>query len=187
MEYTTERGITLDIVPIPLLLDKIRQAHPDVPPVTYTEYLAGGASQEIEITAQDARMWAERDPVGWAPYAEKWAAYEAAVKARAEKVNDAIWKAILRYAIRVDLPASDEWAEFQAEELGVNVPAKGTHARREHYIWTECIGGTRDVLRITALAGGADLTEEALQAAEDSFRDTLQAQATVNLRGRAQG
>ena len=98
---------------------------------------------------------------------------------RADKVNDAIWKAILKRAIQVELPVDDEWIEDQ-RDLGIDVPSNPKELRA-HYIWTECIGGTRDIIRITGLANGADLTEEALQIAEDSFRDQLSGQAAGEL------
>jgi hypothetical protein len=171
-EYTTERGITIEIVPIPLLLDKVRSAHPDVPPPTYTEKLAGGARQEVVITEEMAATWQATDPQSWAEHAEKWAAYEAEQNARTEKLNDVLWRAVMRKAIIVQVPTDDSWIKEQ-RELGIEVPEDAT-ARREHYIWTECIGGARDILRIMGLASGADLTEEQISAAEASFRDTIQ-------------
>ena len=179
MEYITERGVKVDVVPIPLLLDKVQASHPMPDAPTYTETLAGGGRQEVEITESDAAAWQKSDPDTWAEHAEKWAAYQALVAKRADLVNDLIWKAILRKGIKVEMPADDEWIEDQ-RELGIDVP-DNPKERRAHYIWTECIGGTRDIIRITALANGADLTEEALQIAEDSFRDQLSGQASGQL------
>ena len=181
MEYTTERGITIDIIPIPLLLDKVRESYPEPKRPTYTEHLAGGATDEVEISDKDAAAWQATDPEGWAPHAEKWGEFQAAVAERDDKVNDAVWRAILRRSIQVEMPADDEWVEDQ-RDLGIDVP-DNPKERKAHYIWTECIGGTRDIIRITALAGGVNLTEEALQTAEDSFRGQLSGQASSRLAG----
>ena len=170
--YVTERGITVGVMPIPLLLDKIRQAHPDPDLPTYTETLAGGATQDIPITPELAATWRVEDPDGWQAHAADWAAYEALVEKRTQLLNDRLWKAVLRRAIIVDLPVDDAWAVDQAE-YGIEVPADPDE-RRAHYIWTEVLGGQRDVIRIMGMASGADLSEEQLAAAEASFRGFLQ-------------
>jgi hypothetical protein len=77
----------------------------------------------------------------------------------------------MRCAIVVDLP-DDGWVEEQ-RELGITVP-DDPKERRDHYIWTEVMGGQHDILRVMSLAAGADLTEEQLTAAEASFWNTLQ-------------
>ena len=173
MEYTTERGITIEVVPIPLLLDKIRAAHPDPDPPVYIEHIAGGAEVPVVITEQMAETWQKGDPETWAPYADAWAAYQERDAERTRKLNDVLWRAVMRKAINVLIPPDEEWAEFQ-RDLGIDVPPRGTWDHREHYIWTEVIGGTRDILRIMGLASGADLTEEQITAAEASFWNTLE-------------
>lgn len=172
MDYTTERGITIQVMPVPLLLDKIRQAHPEPAPVTYIERMAGGAAQEVAITPAMAEAWQKRDPDGWAPHAEKWAAWQAAMDARTERLNDVLWRAVMSKAVVVDVPAAGEWV-IEQESYGLTVPANPAE-RKAHYIWTEVIGGTKDILRIMALAAGANLTEEQVSDAEASFWDTLQ-------------
>jgi hypothetical protein len=171
-EYTTERGITIGITPIPLLLDKIREAHEMPRPPTYTETLIGGVKQEVEITPQMAAAWAKEDPDAWAEHAEAWAEYQAELDQRTSTMNDMLWRAVMRQAIQVELPEDDAWAENQAD-YGLTVPDE-PKARREHYIWTEVLGGQRDIISVMALAAGAALTEEQISAAEASFLDTLQ-------------
>ena len=170
--YTTERGVSIKVVPIPLLLDKIRDAHAASPAPTYTEHLAGGATQEVPITEAQAAAWQATDPDTWAPLAEKWAAYQAEKDERTKTLNDALWRAVMRRSIIVDLPKDDAWVQEQAL-YGISVP-EDPDLRREHYIWTEVIGGQRDILKIMGMAAGADLTEEQLTTVEASFWDTLQ-------------
>lgn len=170
-QYTTERGITVGVMPIPMLLDEIRKAHPFPKRPTYTEHLAGGATQEVEITDKDAANWAKNDPDTWAEHAEKWAAYGQERDEVQEKLNDRLWQAVMRRALIVELPEDDGWIQDQ-EMLGLTVP-KDAREQRVHYIRTEVIGGMRDVLRLTAIANGSDLSEEAVSLAETSFRHSL--------------
>lgn len=170
-EYTTERGATLGIIPIPLLLGKIREAHPMPPAPTYTEHLAGGAEQNVPITEKMAAVAARDNPEWWEGHKAAWAEYEAQLEARTEKLNDALWSAILRRAIVVELPTDGAWEEEMAL-FGIDVPAE-QKARQAVYVWTDCMGGAVDLIRIMAIASGGDLTEEQVAAALASFRDTL--------------
>ena len=113
----------------------------------------------------------ENDPDTWAEHAEKWAAYVKERDEVQEQLNDRLWQAVMRRALVVDLPDDDGWILDQ-EELGLTVP-KDKRERRVHYIRTEVIGGMRDVLRLTAIANGSDLGEEAISLAEASFRHSL--------------
>jgi hypothetical protein len=181
--YTTERGVTIRVVPIPLLLDEVRRSAPMPEPPTYTEKLAGGATQEVEITEGDAETWAREDPETWAEHAERWAAYVQERDAAQQVVNDRIWQAILRRAIRVDMPEDDGWV-YDHEAMGLAVP-EDPRERRIHYVRTEVVGGMPDILKITAMANGADLSEEALASAEASFRDSLARSLTGGLADQA--
>jgi len=174
--YTTERGVTIRVVPIPLLLDKIKEAHPEPDQPTYTEHLAGGATQDVEITEEMAATWAKEDPDTWAEHAEAWAEYQAAVDERMTTLNDLLWRAVMRRSIHFNMPADEAWVEDQ-RSYGIKVP-DGPVEQRAHYVWTEVLGGQRDIIKIMGLASGADLTEEQLAAAEASFRNTLQGATT---------
>ena len=170
-QYTTERGVTVGVIPIPLLLDEIRKAHEGPPRPTYTEHLAGGATQEVEISDLDAARWREKDPDSWAEHAKTWDAYIQERDANQEKLNDRLWQAVMLRALVVELPEDDGWIQDH-ELLGLTVP-KTQRERRIHYIRTEVVGGMRDTLKLTAMANGADMSEEALSLAEASFRHSL--------------
>ena len=170
-EYTTERDVTIGVVPIPLFLEELRKAYPPPARPTYTEHLAGNATQQVEISDREAAAWAEHDPETWAEHADKWTAYVEERDANEGRINDAIWKAVMLRSLVVELPEDNTWIQDQ-EELGISVP-RGRKERRIHYIKTEVIGGMRDVLRLTAIAQGGDLSEEALSLAEASFRHSL--------------
>lgn len=162
--YTTERGVDIGIVPIPLLLDEIRRSHEArVKPVpTYTITTAAGDTEthpHNETTLQTAE-----ERAAWAEYVESR-------DTAGDKLNDAIWLAVRLKAIKVELPKDNTWIAEQAR-MGMAVPEDPID-RRLHYIQTEVIGGVRDIVRLTAIANGADLDEEALSAAEDSFRRAM--------------
>ena len=170
-EYTTERGVTIGVTPIPMLLDEIRKANPIPGPFTYVEELAGGGKLERELTDAEAAVWAQADPGTWAEHAARWEQYRQDRDAAQELLNDRIWQAIVRSAIVVTLPEDESWIDEHLA-LGLEVPTD--HRKRMlHYIRTEAIGGMRDVLKITAMANGADMAEGALLLAESSFRDSL--------------
>lgn len=169
--YVTMRGITVRVVPIPLMLTEVRKANPLPPLPAYTEHLAGGGTQEVEITEEMAAAWQKNDPETWAEHAERWAAFQEEYNDAHKQLNDRIWMAIMQRAILIDLPDDDTWITEQAE-LGLTVP-DDPRQRRIHYIRTEVIGGMPDIWKITAMANGADLSQEALSLAEDSFRDSL--------------
>ena len=74
-QYTTERGIKIGIMPIPLLLDKIREAHEGPPVPTYTEKTAGG-DQEVELDADMMAAAEEHNPEWYKEHREAWEAYQ---------------------------------------------------------------------------------------------------------------
>jgi len=152
-------------------LDKIREAHQPPPAPTYTEHLAGGATQDVEITDEMAATWAKDDPDTWAEHSEKWAEYTAIVDELTEALNDRIWEAVMRRAMKFEMPDDNAWAEEQGL-FGLEIPDEPLELR-VHYIRTEVIGSIADILKLTALANGSDLSEEALSLAESSFRDSL--------------
>lgn len=165
--YTTERGIEIAIMPIPLLLDEVRKvqeakipAHPTYEAKTASGYVEIHLHNETTLqTDEEKEMWAE---------------YQEAKAQATESMNDAIWRAVRLKAIRVDVPEGNGWIEDQ-EALGLTVP-DDPRERRLHYIQTEVIGGVRDIVRVTAIANGADLDEGALAAAEESFRRAMAGQ-----------
>lgn len=162
--YTTERGIEIAICPIPLLLDEVRKAQEaKIPP--HPTYEAKTAAGEIEIHPHNETTL-ETDEE-WT----MWREYQEAKSKAADSMNDAIWRAVKLKAIRVEVPGDNGWIEDQ-KALGLTVPEE-PRERRLHYIQTEVIGGVRDIIRITAIANGADLDEGALAAAEDSFRRAM--------------
>ncbi len=183
-KYTTERGVKIGIRPIPLLLDEIRKTNPPPEQPSYTEHLAGDATQERTITEAMAEVWARENPDSWEEHAEAWAEYEAERDAWDEVLSDRILDAVAFEAVDVPMPADGAWIRRHKLIYGMDVP-DDPDLQRIHYVKTEVLGGPRDILQVTVVAGGADLDEEALAIAEESFRHTLQGSLTEGLAAQA--
>lgn len=181
--YTTERGIEIGITPIPLLLEQVRDAHQHPPAPTYQETTASGATRDVEMVAEDMEAAKQHNPDWYAQHAEVWEAYQAERETSDAKLNEKLLNTIALKAVKVDMPDDDTWAEEQ-EYLGLEVPDSPL-ARRIHYVRTEVIGGTKDIIRIMALASGAEVSEEVLARAEGSFRDFLRNNLTTGLADQA--
>ena len=177
MEYKTERGITIQVVPIPMLLDELQRNYPDIPAPTYTETIAGGGTQTVTITETDAMIAAAENPEWWGQHKPAWEAYQKAVAERSVKVNEAVWRAICLRAIQIDLPVDESWIDDH-RSLGMAIP-DNQKERRLHYIRTEVVGGPRDMIRITGMAAGVNIDEEALERVEGSFRGQLSGAFTL--------
>lgn len=170
--YTTERGMEVGITPIPLLLEKIRDAHDRPEPPTYAETTASGAERQVPMVASEMEAARQHNPDWYAQHADVWEAYQAEVEKSDAALNEKLLNAVALKGVHFEMPEDTDWLEEQAF-LGVDVPA-GKLERKAHYFRTEVIGGTRDVVRIMALAAGAEVSEEVLARAESSFRDFLQ-------------
>jgi len=184
-QYTTERGIEIDIIPIPLLLDQIRNAHQHPPAPTYTEQTASGGEREVEITAEDMAAAKQHNPEWYKEHAEAWESYQAEREVSETALNEKLLNAVALKAVRVEIPDlwDGDWITEQ-QFLGLE-PPENPLQRRVHYVKTEVIGGTRDVIRIMALASGAEVNEEVLARAESSFRDFLQGNLALGLADQA--
>ncbi len=172
-EYITERGVTIGVCPIPLLLEEIRKSQQaKIPPVpTYKAKTVGGG---VEVHKHDEKsLRTDEEKAAWAEYEMARAKVE-------DETSDIIWRAVRLKAIKVTLPESDDWILDQLD-LGLTVP-EDARERRLHYIQTEVIGGMRDIIKITGIANGSDLTDEVLAAAEDSFRGAMAGQMERSLK-----
>lgn len=112
-----------------------------------------------------------------------WEAYRAEVDKSDARLNEKLLDAVAIKGVHFEMPEDDDWIDEQ-RFLGVDVP-DGRLEMRAHYFRTEVIGGTRDVIRIMALAAGAEVSEEVLARAESSFRDFLQGNLDSGLAGQA--
>lgn len=161
--YTTSRGVTIGLLPIPFLLDQARASvkFPE-PPIYEIVNVAG----DIEKHSHDeTTLETEEDKAQWTAYVE--------AKDKAEvKLRENMLRAMLTKGVVIEMPKDDEWVKDQ-EWCGVQVPAE-PRERRMHYILTEVIGRPDDLSNIMIGIGRiSGVAEEALATAEDSFRAAL--------------
>jgi hypothetical protein len=168
--YTTERGVTIQITPIPLFLDKIRKANQPPPVPTYEATLAGGGV--VHYPHDETTLTTDAERAAW----KEW---KAAVEEHDQRLNDLIQRAVFTRAVQFAMPDDEAWIA-EHESYGIVVPADPVE-RRRHYLETEAIGGPLDIVQVTAMANGVELGEETLRAAEDSFQRLLQRNAVESL------
>ena len=170
-QYTTERGIKIRIAAIPLLLDAIREAHQHPEPPTYTEDVSG-EMVEVAMTPEDMAAAKEHNPDWYEEHRAEWEAYQAEYRKSAEALNEKIFDAAALEAVQVDMPEGDGWVKRLAR-FGVAV-GEDEDDQRIAYVRNMVIGGPKDILAVSAIASGADVTEDDLARAEASFRPLIQ-------------
>lgn len=176
--YTTERGIKIRITPIPLLLDAIRTAHQHPAPPTYTEDISGEVV-DVAMTPEEMAAAKVHNPDWYEEHRAVWEAHQAEQAASDEVLNQKIFDAVALEAVQVELPEGDAWVKRLAR-FGIEVP-EDEDDRHIAYVRNMVLGGPKDILAATAIAGGADVTEEDLAKAEASFRHLLQGNLAAGL------
>lgn len=161
--YKTTRGITIQLLPIPFLLDQARASieFPE-PPVYEVVNVAGDVERHLH---DETTLETDEDKAQWEVYTQAKAEAEA-------KLRENMLRAMLTKGVVVEMPQDDEWIKDQ-EWCGVNVPTE-SRERRMHYILTEVIGRPDDLSNIMVGIGRiSGVSEEALATAEDSFRAAM--------------
>lgn len=164
--FVTSRGVRVEFVGIATLLDKLSQtyARKTPQPPTYQVQTATGA---VETHAHDdSTLETDADKAAWAEYVKQRDAAQ-------QQYNLDFMRLILLKGITVEMPQDSAWVEEHAL-MGLTVPEKPLE-RKLHWLETEVVGNVNDATKIVAgvmLASGMD--EEAIRAAEDSFRSDVQ-------------
>ena len=187
-KYTTERGIEISIIPIPLLLDRVKQRHyermeEELPAPTYAETTASGKEHRVKMVEADMAAAKEHNPDWYAEHAEAWEAHQVLRDESETALNKKLMDAIALKAVKVDMPTDDLWVEEQML-FGLDVP-ESPAARRIHYVWTEVMGGSKDMVYTMSLAAGSEVSEEVLDQAADSFQSFLQGNLAEGLTNQA--
>lgn len=174
--YTTEDGVTLPTQSVsPFLLEKVRQAVYDrlrnegilIDCPTYEVKTAAG---NVEIHEHNEKTIA--DPSTSEEDKDLWKKYQVGLKQAATEASEKVTEALLLRGVPFDLPKDNGWKEEQ-EFLGIEIPKK-SHELKLHYLTTELVKSPADIIGlITAVTRHTGVSEEALAAAEASFRDSL--------------
>lgn len=162
--FTTSRGIVLECLPIPTLLEKLQAQHPLPEPPTYEVKTATGIVEKH--VHDETTLETDAEKAAWADYQLRRAAAERELQA-------ALMRIILVRGIKVDLPESDGWIKEQ-EYIGLSVPSD-PFQRRLYYLETEALVSQSDyeglVLAVMAASG---ISEEALAQVEATFRHPVE-------------
>jgi hypothetical protein len=174
--YTTIDGVTLETVAVsPFLLEKVRQSVYDrlrndgilIDCPTYEVKTAAG---NVEIHEHNEKTIADQATPD--EDRELWEKYQAGLKLSTTEAIEKVTEALLLRGVKFDLPKDDGWKEEQ-EFLGVTIPEK-MHELKLHYLTTELVKSAADIIElVSTVTRHTGVSEEALAAAEASFRGAL--------------
>lgn len=152
-DVVTVRGIKLTLHGIPALA--IQRAERTLPPKPKVPW--------IEVKSVAGHTERVKDPSD-EPYVEALAEWDTL---RAEKINDAM----LAFGVDVDMPADETWMEVP-KYLGIDIPtdAVGQKLAFLKYFVLNTQQVIAEIVRRVSILSG--LSEEAIVATEESFRDT---------------
>lgn len=167
--YTTARGVTVEFLPIPRLLDKLQAARAEAmpKPPTYKVEVIGGRTEEHE---HDEKTIAEPDT----PEADKqaWAQYKEKLAELDDDYNSKLARLVLTRGIRYEPHQNGDWVA-EHEWLGLHVP-DDPRERALHYIETEVIGGQADIQEIIlGVWRASGVPEELISQIEAAFQRAL--------------
>lgn len=162
--YTTTRGVEVEFLPIPLLLEKLQSQHPQPQPPTYTVKTATG---NVEVHPHDeTTLETDADRQAWQEYLQQAAAAK-------RKLDLALMRLIMLRGIKVLTEPAPDWAEEQ-EFIGIEVPTD-PRQRRMHWLETEVFANQTDYMAIvTGVMEASGVPEEVIQDAEATFRGPVE-------------
>ncbi len=180
--FTTVEGRTVTVVRVPWYrIAKIQQKvaaefREAGRPLDVPTYEAKAFTGEVEIHEHDA------DSVSTDEEKQAWAEHAAAVEEMENEQMARRNKYILRNGIIVPEAAMDTWAEEQMEQ-GYE-PTEDPEVRRWEYI-SDILKTPEDtvtaIIRVTTISLTPEVSEEAISAAEDTFRRAIQGNGTEGL------
>ena len=175
--FTASSGITCQVRPVPETLAELakkkvekdfRERGEAIDPPTYTIKTASG--KEIPEPHDESTLQTDEDRA-------LWRAHQAALERLAAAQTEAESKVWLMRGLVFELPEDDTWMDEQ-EEIGVEVPRDaGKGELKWHYLTTEVLLTVDDMMQavqaITSCSYAGIVTEEAIGAAMDSFRNRI--------------
>lgn len=174
--YTTNDGVSLETMAVsPFLLEKVRQSvfdrlRDDGILIDCPTYEVKTAAGNVEIHEHNEKTIADQAT----SEEEKglWEKYQAGLKQASTEASEKVTEALLLRGVKFDLPKDNGWKEEQ-EFLGILIPEK-SHELKLHYLTTELVKSPADIIGlIAAVTRHTGVSEEALAAAEASFRGAL--------------
>ncbi len=161
--FTTSRGITIEFLPIPTLLEKLQAQHPTPEPPTYEVKTAAGPVEKH--AHNETTLETDEDKAAWADY-------QARLKAARDKFNSALMRLVMLRGIKADLPEGNAWIEEQ-EFIGLSVPEE-PHERKIYWLETEVLANEADYMAaVSGVMEASGVPEEVISEAQASFRGPL--------------
>ncbi len=161
--FKTSRGIEIECLPIPTLVEKLQARHPMPEPPTYTVDTITGV-QEVHPydEATVAALGTEEATAAWAEYQQK-------LKAATSAYNQALMRLVMLRGIKFELPATDEWIQEQ-KWIGLAVP-DDPRERKLHWLETEALATLEDYTELlNGVMEASGIPQEVLDQAEATFR-----------------
>lgn len=158
--FTTSRGITIEFLPIPTLLEKLQAQHKTPEPPTYEIKAATGVTERH--AHDETTLESDEDKAAWADYQER-------LKTATNQFNLALMRLVMLRGIKVELPEGNAWVEEQ-EFIGLTVPTEPTE-RKLHWLETEVLADRNDYMQvIVGVMEASGVPEEVVSQAEATFR-----------------
>lgn len=165
--FTTSRGIEIEFLPIPTLLEKLQAQHPMPGPPTYTIETATGVKETHPH--DETTLETDEDKAAWADY-------QARLKAATSAFNLALMRLVLLRGIKVEIPEDDGWVREQAF-IGIAVP-EAPLERRMHWLETEALANESDYMQaVSGVMEASGVPEEVIGEAQATFRGELGSKA----------
>ena len=178
--YTTARGMTIKLLPTSqMMLAMIRggvrkeflKAKEPISVPTYSSKTIAGEVQEFPLDEKSLEVKGDAEET--ARRTGAWTAHQAALERMWTEERRRVMRYQFSEGIEVEIP--DNW-DARMEKLGVEIP-EDPDDRKVLYIMTAVLPTMPEmadvVIRLTALANQAVLSQEMLEAAEATFRDSL--------------
>lgn len=173
--FKTSRGVEIEFLPIPTLLEKLQAQHRMPEPPTYEVKAATGA---VELYPHDETTLEEKDnPEATAKNLKAWADYQAQLKAATEAFNLALIRLVMLRGIRVEMPEPNGWVKEQ-EYIGITVPDDPLE-RKIHWLETEALANEADYMAVVSgVMEASGVPEEVVSQAEATFRGKVGSNGT---------
>lgn len=161
--FVTSRGVTLEFLPIPALLEKLQAQHKLPEPPIYEVKTATGVTEKH--THDETTLETDADKAAWAEYQKN-------LQEATARLNLALMRLVMLRGVKVQMPKDDTWIAEQ-QFIGLTVP-DNPRERKLYWLETEALASQDDYAQMLAgVMAASGLSEEVVQQAEATFRGAL--------------
>lgn len=161
--FTTSRGIVLEFLPIPALLEKLQAQHKLPEPPTYEVKTATGVIEHH--THDETTLETDADKAAWAEYQKN-------LQEATARLNLGLMRLVMLRGVKVEMPEGEAWIAEQ-QFIGLTVPDDPLE-RKMYWLETEALASANDYAQMLAgVMAASGLSEEVVAQAEATFRGAL--------------